>query len=116
LPPPGHRPPLTHTTDPIGRNYVIEHRELEKDNRYRLLLGPAANDPSLFVAFVITATGFVSPRASRFLQDVVLHENNSSNSRACTELYTQLSTAIVRYNAMAALAWVRRLIAARTQL
>ena len=115
-PPPGYSPPATHNADPIGRNYAIEHREEEKFTRYRILLGPAADDPSTFVPFAMTATGCISPRATRFLREEVLRDNNSASTRACTELNTKLSVAIVRYNAMAALAWVRRLIAARSHL
>jgi hypothetical protein len=115
-PPPGYHPPPSHVADPTARNYAIEYREAEKLHRYRRLLGAAADDPSAFVPFVITATGFVSPRAVRFLQTEIFPTRSSTTTRACTDLFTQLSAAVVRYNAMAALAWMRRLIAARTQL
>jgi hypothetical protein len=64
----------------------------------------------------MTTTGCISNRATRFLRDEVLRDSNSTSTRACTELNTKLSVAVVRYNAMAVLAWVRRLITARTQM
>jgi len=115
-PPSGYRPPAAHNADPIGRNYALEHREEEKLLRYRSLLGAAADDPTTFVPFAMTTTGCISNRATRFLRDEVLRDSNSSSTRACTELNTKLSVAVVRYNAMAVLAWVRRLITARTQM
>ena len=60
-------------------------------------------------------TGCNSNRATRFLRDEVLRDSNATSNRACAELNTKLSVAVVRYNAMAVLAWVRRLITARTQ-
>lgn len=65
----------------------------------------------------MTATGHISARAIRFLRTEVLQgDTPSTSTRACTELCTKLGVAVVRYNAMATLSWVRRLIAARVQL
>ena len=114
-PPPGREPSPTKIADPIGRNFAIEHREEEKLIRYRRLIGVDADNPLLFSPFVMTATGSISRRATLFLRQVLL-DSDSSSTRACTELLTQLGAAVARYNAMAALAWVRRLIAARTHL
>jgi len=75
------------------------HREIDKCNCYRALV--------YFVPFVMTACGEISPRAATFLHWVL--ENDSP--RAYTALITQLSAAVARYNAMASLAWVRRLFA-----
>jgi len=111
-PPEGHDIPAAFAADPIGRNYAIAHREIEKRNRHRSLVGDAADDPHSFVPFVMTACGEISKCSATFLHWVL--ENNST--RAFTALITKFSAAVARYNAMASLAWVRRLIAARNRL
>jgi DNA-binding phage protein len=60
----------------------------------------------------MTASGEISKCSATFLHWVL--ENNST--RAFTALITKFSAAVARYNAMASLAWVRRLIAARNRL
>lgn len=111
-PPANYTVPAAFAADPVGRNFAIAHREFDKRNRYRSLVGADADNPRSFVPFVMTACGEISHCSATFLHWVL--ENNSP--RAFTALITQLSAAVARYNAMASLAWVRRLIAARNHL
>ena len=104
---PADRPPHHSSYDPVGASYATEHRENAKIYRYRKLSGVDADDPNSFVPFAMDASGRLGARASAFLGRILA---DSPCAGARTELETQLSAAMARYNALASLAWARQLV------
>ena len=91
----------------VGASYATEHRENAKNYRYRKLSGVDADDPNSFVPFAMDASGRLGARALAFLGRILA---DSPCAGARTELVTQLSAAMARYNVLASLAWARQLV------
>jgi len=56
---------------------LLKWKKEEKRIRYRSLLGAAADDHTTFVPFAVTATGYISISATRFLCDEVLRATST---------------------------------------
>lgn len=92
---------------PPGTSSAIEMRTYDKKCRYRSVLGDDVDSFLRFVAFVVEATGHLSPDALRL---VTLACSETKNRTLRERFCTQVGGAIARYNAMAAQAWVQHLI------
>jgi hypothetical protein len=82
------------------------HREVDKKEKYRGLIGDRVDVAEHFVPFVVEATGRLGPAARQFI-GMVLKE--SKVKFAQQSLFIKIGAIIARYNAMMALAWAKRI-------
>jgi hypothetical protein len=91
-----------------GNSFVVEHWTKTKQDRYYHILGrQGVEDPAIFVPFIVEATGKMSPPAELFISTLL---SESRDFKARSTFNTLLGASIARNNAMAVLAWVRKIL------
>jgi hypothetical protein len=91
-----------------GNSFLVEHWTKTKQDRYSHILGrQGVEDPTIFVPFIVEATGKMSPPAELFISTLL---SESRDFKARSTFNTLLGASIARNNAMAVQAWVRKIL------